>query len=106
MNADARPEQMEAIRQIGQRIREQVRQADLETAGDLAVERHQQVVALFSDLDGDGDMLAAGIRELLDEDRELIGLLTELRSRLEQELGSARRGARSARAYMEVADRR
>lgn len=97
--------QMNEIRQLGREIREQVQLADLETAGNLAAERHRQVVALFSDLEGDGDMLASSIQELLDEDRQLIDLLTALRRRLEAELGSARRGARSARAYIEVAGR-
>lgn len=96
------------IHQLGATIRDKVRAADLDAAGRLAVERHQRVVDWFSSQAPEQekrDKLAENLQSLLAEDRELIDLLAVLRRRLEQELGEARRGLKSADAYLEVASR-
>ena len=93
---------------LGVSIRQRIEQADLEGAGELAAERHQQLVALFSEdiPDVADESLSYWLQEILREDRGLLQALAELRGKLELELGSARRSVRSVREYAAMAEGR
>lgn len=103
MNAGAEPG-LETIRELNLAIREQVRQADLVRASELAARRHEQLVALFAKLPGEIEdaSLVAELHQTLSDDRQLMQDLAALRGRLEEELGTARNSTRSVRAYLEV----
>lgn len=95
---------LEHIRELNLAIREQVRQADLAGASELAARRHERLVALFANLprEIEDEALVAELHQTLSDDRRLMQDLAELRGRLEEELGSARNSTRSVRAYLEV----
>lgn len=91
---------------LGRVIREHVENADLDTAGQLAAERHRQLRDLLDDralISGDESM-AQWLQDILREDQRLLESLAELRGRMEMELGSSRRSLRTARAYAAVAE--
>ncbi len=97
---------MDDVVMLGRVIRQHVEDADLETAGQLAAERHRQLRALFDDPDvesGDESM-AQWLRDILREDQSLMEALAELRGRMELQLGDSRRSLRNARAYAAVAE--
>ncbi|MEE4639863.1 MAG: flagellar protein FliT [Wenzhouxiangella sp.] len=107
MNASATaPPELDHIRALGQEMRECVQNADLAAAGELAAERHRRVVALFDHgpEPAADEQVAEQLRELLDADKELLGVLAALRDELARELGQARIGARGVRAYMDAAE--
>ena len=107
MNASAAPPpELDHIRALGQEMRECVQNADLEAAGELAAERHRRVVALFDHGPEPvaDEQVAEQLRDLLDADKELLGVLAALRDQLAHELGEARAGARGVRAYMDTAE--
>ncbi|TCO76608.1 hypothetical protein [Chromatocurvus halotolerans] len=97
---------MDEVVALGRSIRQYVEEADIETAGQLAAERHQQLRDLFDDpgVEADEDSLAQWMRDILREDQSLMQALAELRSRMELELGDSRRSLRNARAYAAVAE--
>ena len=107
MNASAKPPpELEPIRELGREMRECVQKADLETAGELAAERHKRVVALFENgpEPAADETVAAELNQLLAEDKELLSVLAALRDELSRLLGQARIGARGVRAYMDTAE--
>lgn len=107
MNASAAPPlELDHIRALGREMRACVQNAELETAGELAAQRHARLVALFEHgPEGAADeQVAEQLRELLSADKELLGALAALRVELEKELGQARSGARGVRAYMDAAE--
>lgn len=91
---------------LGRLIREHVENADIETAGQLAAERHRQLRDLFADpaLDTGEESMAQWLQNILREDQSLMQSLSELRGRMEVELGTSRRSLRTARAYASVAE--
>lgn len=91
---------------LGRVIRQHVEEADLETAGQLAAERHRQLRDLFADPDvgATDESMAQWLRDILREDRSLMAALAELRGRMELQLGDSRRSLRNARAYASVAE--
>jgi len=95
---------LENIRELNLAIREQVQQADLAAAGELAAKRHQQLLALFANFpqQAEDESLVDELYETLNNDRQLMQDLAALRGRLERELGTARNSTRSVRAYLEV----
>lgn len=97
---------MEEVTVLGRMILQRVEDADLETAGQLAAERHRQLQELFADPGEEvaTDSLAQWLRDILQEEHSLMAALSELRGRMEQELGTTRRSLRSARAYVAVAE--
>jgi hypothetical protein len=99
------PPHMDSIHRLGLAIREQVREAELERAGQLAAQRHRQLVAMFTELpEADGsEALVDQLRRTIEDDRHLMQELAELRTRLEDDLFTVRRSSRSARAYTEAA---
>ena len=104
-SATAAPE-LDHIRALGREMRERVENADLAAAGELAAERHRCVVALFDNgpEPAADEQVAEQLRQLLDADKELLGVLAALRDQLAGELGEARAGARGVRAYMDTAE--
>lgn len=97
---------MDEVVLLGRVIRQHVEDADLETAGQLAAERHRQLRALFDDpeLDAGDESMARWLQDILREDQSLMSALAELRGRMELELGETRRSLRTARAYAAVAE--
>lgn len=95
---------LEDIRELNLAIREQVQQADLATASELAARRHRHLVALFANFprQAEDGSLVDELYETLGNDRELMQDLAALRDRLERELGTARNSTRLTRAYLEV----
>lgn len=97
---------MDDIVTLGRVIRQHVEDADLETAGQLAAERHRELRDLFDDpaVAAGDDTLAEWLRDILREDQHLMQALAELRTRMELQLGDSRRSLRNARAYVDVAE--
>ena len=97
---------MDEVVLLGRVIRQHVEDADLETAGQVAAERHRQLRTLFDDpeLDAADESMAQWLQDILREDQGLMGALAELRGRMELELGETRRSLRTARAYAAVAE--
>lgn len=97
---------MDDVVMLGRVIRQHVEDADLETAGQLAAERHRQLRDLFNDpqVEGGDEFMAQWLRDILHEDRSLMTALADLRGRMELQLGDSRRSLRNARAYAVVAE--
>lgn len=97
---------MDDVVTLGRVIRQHVEEADLETAGQLAAERHRQLRDLFDnpDLEAGDESMAQWLQDILREDQSLMSALAELRGRMELELGDSRRSLRTARAYASVAE--
>ncbi|MEQ9394062.1 hypothetical protein [Haliea sp.] len=103
VTADSR---MGEVVALGRVIRQHVEEADLETAGQLAAERHRQLRSLFDDpaLERGDESLAYWLQEIIREDQGLVQALAELRRRMELQLGASRRSVRGAREYAAVAE--
>jgi len=95
---------LDRIRELNLAIREEVQQANLAGASELAAQRHRQLMALFANIREavEDEALVTELYTTLESDRQLMRDLATLRERLEHELGSARKSTRSARAYLEA----
>ena len=104
--SDAAGNRREACERLGREIREHVEAADLEGAGRLAAERHRVLREVLDDPQRQlaDESLARWLRDMLRGDQALLALLGELRGRLEDEFGSARRSLHRVRAYASVAE--